>query len=167
MAAFCGMVGLGSDTEGWAALFVAVGVAVGGALGRGVGPASLVDVVDGVGVGVAVGVGDVATVSVVAHGSLAPQLWPWRAAAVVSFAPPGAAVATVAWNVAVAEVDVACVPSGGTVQVSALCVASSVRPRWASSPVLVAILALPSSPDRSSTTAAPPGTGRWLRAVSV
>jgi hypothetical protein len=95
-----------------------------------------------------------ATTREVAHGSPTAQEVPCRAAAVDSFAPPGAEGATCASNVAVAEVGAPGEPRAGSVQVSALCVASGARPLWASSPALLVMLALLSSPDRSSTTVA-------------
>lgn len=131
---------------------------------------------DGVAVGDAVSVadgdvgdadGDMATVRVVAHGSPGAQRAPDGAAAVVSFAPAGAVVATVASNVTLAAAGPPGVPNAGTAQVSVLRDASNARPFEASSAVLLAMPALPSRPARSSTTVAPVGIGCRLRACNV
>jgi hypothetical protein len=159
--------------DGSGALLMAVGeldeVALGvldAVVGDGA-PVWRVRVAEGVGDGDGVEAGDgdgveagaAATVSVVAHGSPAAQRLPRGAAAVVSFVPPSAVAATVAANVAVADGGAPWVPIADKVQVTALSPASSARPLLASSPALLAMLALPSRPDRSSTTVAPAGNG--------
>jgi hypothetical protein len=145
------------------------GAAVGDWVAVAVGDGDDVGDEDAVGAGDDVGAraAGAATTREVAHGSPTTQEVPCRAAAVDGFAPPGAEGATCASNVAVAEVGAPGEPRAGSVQVSALCVASGARPLRASSPALLVMLALLSSPDRSSTTVAPVAKGCGLRAVSV
>jgi hypothetical protein len=135
---------------------VAVGDGLGDADGDGLRELGAVGDSDGDGVGEGEAVEACrATVSVVAHGSFAAQRLPFAAAAVVSLVPAGAPVATLASKLTVADRGAPWVPSAGTVQVSFLEPALSVRPRFASSAVDVVIFALPSRPERSSTTTAP------------
>src|SRR5262249_19787338 len=123
--------------------------------------AVLVVVVDEVG-------GAPVTVKAVAHPALVPQLLPCGAAAVLRFVPPGAVASTTTWKDVVATaVGVPGAPSAGTVQVSVFAFGSTVIPRLARSASVVATLACPSSPDRSSTTIPPDGSAATLSAVSV
>jgi hypothetical protein len=108
------------------------------------------------------------TVRAVAHASLVPQLLPCGAAAVVSFVPPGVVASTTTWMDAVAvEVGVPGAPSAAIVQVSVLAFGSIVIPCLARSASVVATVACPRSPDRSSTTVPPDGSATRLLAVSV
>jgi hypothetical protein len=105
-----------------------------------------------------------ATVRVVAHGPPATQVSPAAAAAVINCAPSGAVSATLTRKDVVAS-DPA-VPStvdAGTSQAIARACRSSVSEPSASSPAVLMTVALPSRPERSSTTRAPSG----LTAVSV
>lgn len=99
-------------------------------------------------------VGGSATVRVVAHGLPAVQAGPpCNTAAVVSFAPPGAVLDTIAWKEEViVEPCVAGVPVAGTSQVSVLLFVLSVRPCLVRSAGLVVTVALPSRSERLSTT---------------
>jgi hypothetical protein len=140
-----------------------VGLGVGDALGD-----SLVGlgVGDGVALGDDDGDGELATVRVVTHELLGSQRPPCGAAAVVSVAPPDAVDEMVAPNVTVVEVGPPETPKAGNVQMSAFWVVLKVKLPLASSEALLAIVALPSSPVRSSITVVPAALGAWALTCS-